>query len=137
MSEFAAIINAVHGTVASLHGVRVRYSYTDPGGDRVRVTITNAIPTASSEAVDVADGVLMVDAKARDFLIRTIDLPNPANPHEPQRGDTIEECDPDTFAVLATYTVMPATTGSPAWRWHDRTRQVRRIHTKETAVVTP
>jgi hypothetical protein len=137
MSEFADIIASVHATVASLHGVRVRYTYTNAEGDLATLLIDGAVPTAPSEAVDVADGLMMVDAKSRDFLIPVESLTRGITIIEPQKGDTIEECAGDADIVQATYTVMQPNTGTPPWRWHDRTRTIRRIHTKETAAVNP
>ena len=111
----------------------MKVTYTPADGSPA-VTIASVTPAASAAAVAQVDGVVSVDYKARDFLIKVGDLARNGTPITPARGDTITEIDPDTDATLGVYTVMLPDPSSPPWRWMDTARRIRRIHTKETAV---
>jgi hypothetical protein len=131
MHEFADLIDGLADTVATLHGVTIRYAPAD-GSDPI--VIDRVTATAGGGGVELTEGVLSVDYTSRDFLIKVDDLARGSTIIEPDKSDVITEIDPDTGATLGTYTVMQPTTAHSPWKWMDTTRRVRRVHTKETAV---
>lgn len=133
MNEFADIIAGMADTVNALHGVAATYTPADGSG---AISLAKITPTAPTSAVADTDGLVSVEYKTRDFLIKTCDLQRGSTVIIPASGDKIAEIDPDSNQPIATYTVMQPVEADAPWRWLDRTRRVRRIHTKETAVST-
>jgi hypothetical protein len=133
MSAFAAIIDQAHDTVASLHGVRVKYTLatTVNGVSSLRMT---AVPTNPAGGVTVVDDAAMIESKSRDFLIRACDLRAGGARLMPQKGDAIQELDCNNAPTGYVYAVTQPAMADAPYRWHDRTRRILRVHTKETAV---
>ncbi len=131
MNEFADIISGMADTVSALHGVAATYTPADGSGV---INLESISPTQPLSAVAITESLAAVEYKARDFLVKTCDLSRRGVIITPAQGDKIAEIDPDSGRTIATYTVMQPVEADAPWRWLDRTRRVRRIHTKETVV---